>query len=40
VAGEAGHVWYPVERLPQAPLPAPVKKLLVELLGKADLFGG
>jgi A/G-specific adenine glycosylase len=40
MAAEAGHVWYPVERLSQAPLPAPVKKLLVDLLGKADLFGG
>ena len=40
MVAEAGHVWYPVERLAQAPLPAPVKKLLVELLGKADLFGG
>ena len=26
------------ERLAQAPLPAPVKKLLLELLGAADLF--
>jgi A/G-specific adenine glycosylase len=33
MAAEAGHVWYPVERLAQAPLPAPVKKLLVELFG-------
>jgi A/G-specific adenine glycosylase len=40
MAAEAGHVWYPVDRLAQAPLPAPVRKLLVELLGKADLFGG
>ncbi|SMP68734.1 A/G-specific adenine glycosylase [Noviherbaspirillum suwonense] len=40
MAAENSHVWYPVDRLAQAPLPAPVKKLLVELLGKADLFGG
>jgi len=39
MAAEAGHVWYPVDRLAQAPLPAPVKKVLLELLGKADLFG-
>ena len=40
MAAETGHVWYPVARLAQAPLPAPVRKLLVELLGKADLFSG
>ena len=39
MAGDAGHVWYPVSGLAQAPLPAPVKKLLLELLGAADLFG-
>jgi A/G-specific adenine glycosylase len=39
MAAEAGHVWYPVERLAQAPLPAPIKKLLLDLLAKADLFG-
>jgi len=40
MVAETGHVWYPVAGLAQAPLPAPIKKLLVELLGKADLFGG
>ena len=40
MAAQTGHVWYPADRLAQAPLPAPVKKLLVALLGKADLFGG
>jgi A/G-specific adenine glycosylase len=40
MVAETGHVWYPADRLAQAPLPAPIKKLLVELLGKADLFGG
>src|SRR4051812_6857915 len=39
MVAEAGHVWLPVDRLAQAPLPAPIKKLLVALLGKADLFG-
>ena len=39
MAAEAGHVWYPVDKLAQAPLPAPVKKMLVELLGTRDLFG-
>jgi A/G-specific adenine glycosylase len=39
MAAQAGHVWYPADRLAQAPLPAPVKKLLVALLGEADLFG-
>ena len=40
MAGQAGHVWYPVGKLAEGPLPAPVKKLLLELLGKADLPGG
>jgi A/G-specific adenine glycosylase len=42
LAGEAGHVWYALDRLEQAPLPAPVKKLLMDLFPKAnfDLFGG
>jgi A/G-specific adenine glycosylase len=30
---EAGHVWYDNTRLADAPLPAPIKKLLLELLG-------
>ena len=33
VAAEAGHVWYDSARLADAPLPAPIKKLLLELLG-------
>ncbi|MEB0134287.1 A/G-specific adenine glycosylase [Actimicrobium sp. CCC2.4] len=37
-AGQDSHVWYPVERLADAPLPAPVKKLLLELLRTEDLF--
>jgi A/G-specific adenine glycosylase len=39
LAGEAGHVWYAVDRLADAPLPAPIKKVLLGLLGTADLFG-
>ncbi|MFJ2986874.1 A/G-specific adenine glycosylase [Collimonas sp. NPDC087041] len=35
---EAGQVWYPAERLADAPLPAPVKKLLLEVFREADLF--
>ena len=31
MAGEPTHVWYGVERLADAPLPAPVKKLLLAL---------
>lgn len=30
---QAGHVWYDQARLADAPLPAPIKKLLLELLG-------
>ena len=33
VAAEAGHVWYDHACLADAPLPAPIKKLLLELLG-------
>lgn len=35
---ESGHVWYPADRLADAPLPAPVKKLLLEVFREADLF--
>ncbi len=38
VVAEAGQVWYPAERLADAPLPAPVKKLLLEIFRAADLF--
>jgi len=31
-------IWYPVAGLRDAPLPAPVKKLLLSLFGEADLF--
>lgn len=33
IAGQLTYVWYPAERLAQAPLPAPVKKLLLEIFG-------
>jgi A/G-specific adenine glycosylase len=35
LAGEAGHVWYDGAKIAAAPLPAPVKKLLLELFGDA-----
>jgi A/G-specific adenine glycosylase len=40
LAGELPHVWYPRERLAQAPLPAPVKKLLLGLFAGGDLLAG
>lgn len=36
--GEATHVWYAIEKLPEAPLPAPVKKLLLGVLRTDDLL--
>ena len=36
--GQDSHVWYPVEALADAPLPAPVKKLLLALFRAEDLF--
>ena len=33
LAAEAGHVWLDAARIADAALPAPVKKLLLELLG-------
>ena len=33
MAAESGHVWYDAARLADAALPAPVKKLLLELVG-------
>lgn len=38
LAGEERYVWYRADRLAQAPLPAPVKKLLLSLLPGEDLF--
>jgi A/G-specific adenine glycosylase len=37
-AGQTNHVWYEIEKLAQAPLPAPVKKLLLAVFGEADLL--
>jgi len=33
MAAESGHVWYDAAKIPDAPLPAPIKKLLLELVG-------
>ncbi len=38
-AGQSAHVWYAAERLAQAPLPAPVKKLLLAVFREPDLLG-
>jgi A/G-specific adenine glycosylase len=38
VAAEARHVWYRTDKLPDAPLPAPVKKLLLAVFREADLL--
>ncbi|AIY39838.1 A/G-specific adenine glycosylase [Collimonas arenae] len=35
---QANYVWYPAGKLIDAPLPAPVKKLLLEVFREADLF--
>ncbi len=35
---ESGHVWYPIAQLADAPLPAPVKKLLLGVLQADDLL--
>ncbi|SEO48437.1 A/G-specific DNA-adenine glycosylase [Duganella sp. CF517] len=35
MAAEAGHVWYDAAKLADAALPAPIKKLLLELMGDA-----
>jgi A/G-specific adenine glycosylase len=37
-AGQGSHVWYPVGRLADAPLPAPVKKLLLAIFREPDLL--
>ncbi|HEY0846113.1 MAG TPA: A/G-specific adenine glycosylase [Noviherbaspirillum sp.] len=38
IAAQTGHVWYRTDLLQHAPLPAPVKKLLLAVFGKADLL--
>ena len=40
MAAQSDHVWYPLDRLKDAPLPAPVKKLLLSLLQEEDLLSG
>lgn len=37
-AGQTNHVWYQIDRLADAPLPAPVKKLLLAIFRDADLL--
>lgn len=37
-AAQSGHVWYRTDLLRDAPLPAPVKKLLLAVFGEADLL--
>ena len=36
--GQRTHVWYDADKLAAAPLPAPVKKLLLAIFGEADLL--
>jgi A/G-specific adenine glycosylase len=38
--GQRSHVWYALDQIAQAPLPAPVKKLLLGLAGDNDLLTG
>jgi A/G-specific adenine glycosylase len=38
--GQRSHVWYALNEIAQAPLPAPVKKLLLGLAGSNDLLTG
>ena len=38
--GQDDFLWYPIRQLADAPLPAPVKKLLVDLFLRRDLFSG
>jgi A/G-specific adenine glycosylase len=36
MVGQLPHVWYPTDQLAQAPLPAPVKKLLLQIVGEGS----
>jgi A/G-specific adenine glycosylase len=38
MAAQSAHVWYYARKLPDAPLPAPVKKLLLAVMSKRDLL--
>jgi A/G-specific adenine glycosylase len=37
-AGEDAYGWYPIARMADAPLPAPVKKLLLAVFREPDLL--
>jgi len=39
-SAQTGHVWYRTDLLPDAPLPAPVKKLLLAVFRAPDLLAG
>jgi A/G-specific adenine glycosylase len=40
MAAQGSHVWYQTAKLPDAPLPAPVKKLLLAVFQEGDLLAG
>ena len=40
MAGQTRHVWYRVDQLSQAPLPAPVRKLLLNVFSAPALWSG
>jgi A/G-specific adenine glycosylase len=40
VAAERNHAWYPVHAMADAPLPAPIKKLLLAIFREPDLLSG
>jgi A/G-specific adenine glycosylase len=40
LVGECGHVWYAAAELANAPLPAPIKKLLLSVFREPDLLTG
>jgi A/G-specific adenine glycosylase len=40
IAGQLNHVWYGTDKLIDAPLPAPVKKLLLAVFQRQDLLSG
>jgi A/G-specific adenine glycosylase len=40
MAGQTPHIWFGVDQLADAALPAPVKKLLLAIFGEPDLLSG
>ena len=40
IAGQSSHNWYPAARMAAAPLPAPIKKLLLAVFREPDLLSG